>query len=309
MHSLDWTQRFFSFWLLDHPNLVWVLLGACLLGASAAVVGAFMYFKKRALIGDALAHAALPGVMMAFLLFESRDPWIMLLGALCSSVLGYVLIEYLTQRTKIKPDSALAMVLSFFFALGIFLLSLIQTLPLEGKSGLDKLLFGQSAAMTLGDVQTLALLAVLILMLVLLLFYRLRMVIFDAQYAAGVGLSVRVYEALMGFCIVVVVVVGLQIVGVILMTAVLLIPVAAAHFWTHHFSRILALGAAIGVMAGALSTNISYTAPGMPSGPWMVLVLVFIFVLSWLLGTRKGWVGRTARAESADLTQGTAREP
>ncbi len=294
MSSLDPTlsELFLAFWRLDNPNVVWVLLGSVLLGASASVIGSFTFLRRRALMGDALAHAALPGVMSAFLLFQTRDPFVMLLGAVTSSFLGYYLIEYLTQHTKIRQDSALAIVLSFFFALGIFQLSLIQQMEIEGKSGLDKILFGQSAAMMPEDIQVLAISAVFILVLVYLSFYKFRLITLDRQYAQTLGVNVKAYDLVLALAIVLSVVIGLQMVGVVLMAAVLLIPVSAARYWSHDLRKILFLCAIFGALAGILSTNISYMAPKMPTGPWMVTVLAGIFLVSLVFAPARGLLPR-----------------
>src|SRR5690606_7025568 len=150
---MTWWQAFREFWSFSDPNVVWVVCGSLILGASAGAIGCFAFLRKRALTGDALAHAALPGVTSAFLLFQSRDPLVILGGAIVSCIAGYLVIEYLVNRTKVKEDSAFAIVLSLFFAFGIFQLTYIQKSEFAGQSGLDKLLFGQAAALVGDDVR------------------------------------------------------------------------------------------------------------------------------------------------------------
>ncbi len=281
-----------TFWRFEDINALWVLMGSILLGMSASVVGSFAFLRKRSLIGDALAHAALPGVMMAFLLFQTRDPLVMFLGAVSSSFIGFFLIDWLPKNTKIKPDAALAITLSFFFALGLMLLSYIQGLNIDNKSGLDKILFGQAAAMTNADIKLLMYVAIFILVTVTLFFHKFRLIALDRSYAKTLGIPVIQYEIFMAILIVMSVVVGLQLVGVVLMAAVLLTPIAAARFWSNELSHILILSAFIGAISAIISTQVSYLAPAMPTGPWMVVSLSLLFFISLLFAPQKGLLKR-----------------
>ncbi|BCN93744.1 manganese transport system membrane protein MntC [Thiomicrorhabdus immobilis] len=304
--ALSAWDNLLAFWRFEDMNVFWVLIGSILLGMSASVIGAFAFLRKRSLIGDALAHAALPGVMMAFLLFQTRDPLVMFLGAVTSSFIGFFLIDWLPKNTKIKPDAALAITLSFFFALGLMLLSYIQGLNVDNKSGLDKILFGQAAAMTQNDIRLLGYVAIIILVTVTLFFQKLRLIAFNRSYAQTLGISVKFYELLLALLIVMSVVVGLQLVGVVLMAAVLLTPIAAARFWSNELSHMLALSALLGALSALISTQISYLAPAMPTGPWMVVSLSLLFILSLLFAPQKGLIKRYL--EHSQLRQKVAEE-
>ncbi|WP_051145183.1 iron chelate uptake ABC transporter family permease subunit [Thiomicrorhabdus sp. Kp2] len=295
-----------AFWRFEDINALWVLTGSVLLGMSASVIGGFAFLRKRSLIGDALAHAALPGVMMAFLLFQTRDPLVMFLGAVTSSFIGFFLIDWLPKNTKIKPDAALAITLSFFFALGLMLLSYIQGMNVENKSGLDKILFGQAAAMTQDDIRLLGYVAIIILITVSLFFQKLRLIAFNRNYARTLGIKVNSYELLLALLIVMSVVVGLQLVGVVLMAAVLLTPIAAARFWSTELSNMLILSAIIGAISAIISTQISYLAPAMPTGPWMVVSLSALFIISLLFAPKKGLIKN--HLEHKQLRQKVAEE-
>jgi len=285
-------QNWLAFWRFEDINVLWVLMGSILLGMSASVIGGFAFLRKRSLIGDALAHAALPGVMMAFLLFQTRDPLIIFLGALISSFIGFFLIDWLPKNTKIKADAALAITLSFFFALGLMLLSYIQGLEVSNKSGLDKILFGQAAAMTEGDIKLLAYVTVFILVTVVLFFQKFRLIAFNQSYARTIGLAVNRYELLLALLIVMAVVVGLQLVGVVLMAAILLTPMAAARFWSNQLPHTLIIASLLGAISAIISTQISYLAPAMPTGPWMVVSLSTLFILSLLFAPQRGLLKR-----------------
>lgn len=288
-------ELFFQFWSLRDPNVVWVLVGSLMLGMGAGVIGCFAFLRKRSLTGDALAHAALPGVTSAFLFTHSRDPFVIGAGAMVSCFIGYFCIEFLIRYTKVKEDSAFAIILSLFFALGIFQLTLIQKLGIASQSGLDKMLFGQAAGMVHRDVQVLTFCAALLLLMVLVCFRQLKAIAFDRQYAFTVGMRVNVYEILLAIAIVLSVVVGLQLVGVVLMAAVLLTPAAAARYWTDNLAHMLILAGIFGALSGVFGANISYLAPRMPTGPWMVMGVTALFICSLLFAPRRGIIKRLLR--------------
>lgn len=269
-----------AFW--QDANLVWVLTGTLLLSVSAAVVGGFAVLRQRALIGDVLAHAALPGIMVAFILFESKAPGLVLVSALLSSLLAYYLISWITRVSKIKGDAAMAIVLSLFFSIGMMALSYIQTLDLPNKAGLDRLLFGQAAAITQQDVVWLSWVAIISLCFIALVFHKLRLMSFDPQYAQTLGLNLKAYELSFALVLVLTVVIGLQIVGVVLMAAALLIPITIARFWSQSLRTLLIIAAILSVMSAGISTQISFMVPHMPTGPWIVLILGLLFGVSWL---------------------------
>lgn len=287
-YTSDYLPLFIQFWSFNDPNALWVSLGTVLLGMSASAIGGFAFLRKRSLMGDALAHAALPGVMTAFILFHSNNPLLMLFGASFSSFMGLFLMDWLPKHSKIKPDAAMAITLSFFFALGLMQLSYIQGLEVEGKSGLDKILFGQATAMLPSDVIVLSIVASAVLLVVAVFFQKFRLVTFNRLYAQSLGLSITFYEIVLALLVVMSVVIGLQIVGVVLMAAVLLTPIAAARFWSQNLSVMLVTAGFIGGLSGLLSANISYMSPAMPTGPWMVVVLSLIFMVSFLFAPQKG---------------------
>ena len=269
--------------LWHDANLLWVLSGTLLLGISAAVVGGFAVLRKRALIGDVLAHAALPGIMIAFILFETKAPGLVLIAALSSSLLGYYLIGWLTRFSKIKTDAAMAITLSFFFAIGLMALSYIQTLEVANKSGLDRLLFGQAAAMTQTDVIWLMAVALTVLSYIALLFHKLRIISFDPNFAQALGLKLKLYELSFALVLVVTIVIGLQIVGVVLMAAALLIPITIARFWSCQLKTLLIIAASMSALSAIISTHISLLVSNMPTGPWIVVILGILFGVSWLV--------------------------
>jgi len=278
--------------LLIQPNSIWVLTGALLLGFSAGVLGCFAFLRRRALIGDALAHAALPGVTTAFLLTGSRSPLVVISGALISGFLGLWTVELLQRHTRIKEDSALAIVLSFFFAVGTFQLTLIQKIPTSAQAGLDKILFGQAASLVPADLLLLSLLSLLIITSIVVLFDRFRMVTFDPVYAQVIGVPVSRYEHLLSFLIMLSVVVGIQLVGVVLVAALMITPAATARYWTNRLSLMLLISGFAGALSGFAGAAISSLAPRMPTGPWMVVAVTTLFAASAAFAPERGVVAR-----------------
>lgn len=280
------------FLTLADANVRWVMAGSMLLGAGSGVLGCFAFLRKQALLGDALAHAALPGVCLAFLLFQSKHPAVLLLGAMFTGWLAIRTIDISVKETRIKEDTALAVTLSVFFAAGIVLLTRIQQTGAASQAGLDKFLFGQAAGMIQRDVLVLGGMAVVLLAVVALAFKEFKICAFDATYAGTLGLKVRLIEALMATLVVVAVCIGLQAVGVVLMAAMLVTPAAAARYWTDRLDRMICLAGLFGAVSGAIGTFISFLAPRMPTGPWMVSAVTGIFVISLVAAPRRGMLAR-----------------
>ena len=226
-----------------------VLLGSLLIGATSGTLGAFAVLRRRSLLGDALAHAALPGVALAFLWTQSKTLPVLLLGATVSGVVGVLVIEAIVNYTRIKADAALGIVLSVFFGGGIVLLTHIQQSEVGNQSGLDKFLFGQAASIVRSDLYVMCIVSALVMVAVFVFFKEFKGLIFDAEFLSALGFSQRVVDLVLMGLIVLTVMVGLQAVGVILIAAMLITPAAAARFWTDrlhvmvtsvgHFGRVV----------------------------------------------------------------------
>lgn len=281
--------------LLGDANVRAVATGAALLGAGAGVLGCFAFLRKRALVGDALAHATLPGVCLAFLATGSKDPLVLLIGAMATGALGLASINGIVRHTRIKEDAALALTLSVFFGIGIVLLTRIQRLEIAGQAGLDKFLFGQAASLVAADAWRLAGVTVAMLAVVALAFKEFKLVAFDPAFAATLGWPVGVLDAMLAALTVLAVTVGLQLVGVVLMAAMLVTPAAAARAWTDRLPVMLLLAAAFGAISGVAGTAVSLLAPRMPTGPWIVVFATLLFAISLFGAPRRGLVARALR--------------
>ncbi|MDZ4861745.1 MAG: iron chelate uptake ABC transporter family permease subunit [Candidatus Hydrogenedentes bacterium] len=281
-----------EFFTFRDINLRLILAGCVLLGISAGVLGCFAFLRKRSLLGDALAHSALPGVCAAFMLTGTKDPVIILIGATVSCWVGAISIDLITKHTRVKEESALGMVLSVFFGAGILMLTHIQRSGNASQAGLDKFLFGQASSMLDRDVWTLAIVGTIMLCAVALAYKEFKLISFDAEFGTALGLPTRMLEIALSTLIVLAVAIGLQAVGVVLMAAMLVTPAAAARYWTDHLGNMLLLSGFFGAISGAIGTYISYLGPRMPTGPWMVVAVTIVFLMSLLVAPKRGIIAR-----------------
>jgi len=281
-----------------------VMLGTGLLGATAGVIGTFAVLRRRALVGDMLSHAALPGICIAFLITQSRDLIVLSLGALVSGLLGIAVLTLLRRWTRTKEDAAIGIVLSTFFGAGVVLLSIIQQQATGHQAGLHSYLFGETAGITRHDVLIIAGVAMLCLIIVSLLYKEFKLLSFDPEFAAAEGWPTLWLDLWMMGTLAIVTIVGLPICGVILMAALIILPGAAARFWTDRLGRLLVISAIGGATAGALGTFLASPLPQhwlhnkfldaskLPPGPLIVLSAAAFFVVSLLFAPERGIVAR-----------------
>jgi manganese/zinc/iron transport system permease protein len=284
-----------DFFLLNDLNVRMVVLGSILLGIGSAAIGCFALLRKRALTGDAVAHAALPGVAIAFMLTGTKSTAWLLLGAAVSGWVSMVAMDYIVSRSRIREDAAIGIVLSVFFGLGILLMTHIQGSGAANQSGLDKFLFGQAASLLPEDVAVFGSVSVLLVIAILIFYKEFKLVSFDIDFARVLGFPVRMLELLLTTLIVLAVVVGIQAVGVVLMAAMLITPAAAARYWTERLPVMIILSALFGAISGIAGAFVSYVAPHMPTGPWIVTAVTLIFVISLLFAPKRGAVARLYR--------------
>tara|TARA_B100000795_G_scaffold22916_1_gene15356 strand:- start:24633 stop:25952 length:1320 start_codon:yes stop_codon:yes gene_type:complete len=284
--------EFFSF---QDVNIRYVALGTLLLGASSAVVGCFTFLRKKALVGDTIAHSILPGICLSFIIFKTKDPLMLLLGAMLSGWLSVYVVDYISANSKIKPDTAIGLTLSVFFGVGILLLTHIQHSGNSAQAGLDKFLFGKAASLVQNDVITFGIVSVILIGTIILFFKQFSLISFDVHFAKTIGLSVRTFEVILSTITVLAVAIGIQTVGVVLMAAMLITPAAAARFWTDKLKVMVIIAAIIGGVSGIFGAFISYTAPSMPTGPWIVAVLSFIAIGSMLVAPKNGAISKSRK--------------
>lgn len=281
-------------WLQDY-TIQNVVIGAALLGLISGVLGSFAVLRKQSLLGDTLSHAALPGVCIGFLIAGTRNIGSILFGALVSGALAALLMLALTRNSRLKTDAGLGITLSTFFALGVVLLTYIQGTNNAAQGGLDSFLFGQAAATLRSDLWIMGGITVVALGLVSLLWKEFKLVSFDPSYAASLGLPVVWLEVLLTVMIALAVVVGLQMVGVVLMAAMIIAPAVAARQWSHRLEGMVLLAAAIGVGGGVFGALLSALSRGLATGPLIILSVSSVVIVSLLFAPGRGFVWEIVR--------------
>lgn len=286
------TEQAWRFFTFQDPSLRYALFGSLLMGLSCGLLGSFLVVRKLSLMGDCLSHAVLPGVMLGFLWNMTKDPWALLIGATLAGLFGTMVVSWITHTTRLKEDAALGIVLASFFAVGIVLLTMIQSLPTASKSGLDKMLFGQAAALGADDIAVMSVVAGITCTLLLLLYKELLASSFDPGFARVSGLPVRLLHHGLMLFLAFSIVISLQAVGVVLVSAMLITPAAAAYLLTDRFNRMLLLAAGFGMLSGAVGCFLSFIGNNLPTGPFMVIGASIVFFGAFVFGPRHGLLPR-----------------
>ncbi len=281
--------------LFTDYTLQTVTLGTAVLGALCGMLGSFAVLRKQSLLGDAISHAALPGIAIAFLITETKNSNALLIGALISGLIGAFWIRGIVKNTHLKSDTALGLILSLFFGFGMLLLTFIQKMPNANQAGLNKYLFGQAATLVSSDVWTMCFIAGLSLLVLLVFWKEFKLLLFDADYAKSLGFNIKFLDVLITFFIVLCIVIGLQAVGVVLMSAMLLAPAAAARQWTNSLGVMVLLAAIFGSFSGVLGTAISASSSNLSTGPVIVLIAAVFVLFSFVFSPKRGLLFREIR--------------
>ncbi len=294
-------SAFFDALLLNAGyNAALVAIGAALLGFSAGAAGTFLFLRKRALVSDAVAHATLPGVGLAFIVMvalggDGRNLPGLLLGSAVTAGLGLLIVEWMARRTRLSEDAAIGAVLSVFFGIGIVLLTVIQTMSTGRQAGLEGFLLGSTAGMLFEDAIVIAAGGTLAVLATWLLRRPLTLVAFDPEFAAASGYDVRRIDLVMMGLVMGVTVIGLKLVGLILIVAMLIIPPVTARFWSERSDHVIWIAGAIGGLSGYLGAALSASAPALPTGPIIVLIAALLFVLSLFFAPSRGMAAAFVR--------------
>jgi manganese/zinc/iron transport system permease protein len=265
-----------------------VALGAMTLGMVSGALGSFAVLRRQSLLGDAMSHAALPGVVLAFMLTGQKSSVVLMLGAAGAGIAGILLMVGINRYTRIKEDSSLGIILSVFFGLGLLLLTWLQRRPDARQSGLTTFLFGQAATLLERDVITMAIFGGAALLLLALFWKEFKLLSFDRDFGASLGLPMQRIDILLTMLLVIAIVIGLQAVGVVLMSAMVVAPAAAARQWTNRLGLMIFLSSLFGALAGVGGTLISSTGSGLATGPVIVLCASFLVVVSLFFAPNRG---------------------
>jgi manganese/zinc/iron transport system permease protein len=283
------------FWSFHDPAVRTATAGVLLLGISSGTLGCFIVLRRLSLLGDSLGHAVLPGICLGFLVTWTKNPWWILTGAVLSALLGSWMIGIVQRHSRLKPDVAMGLVLSGFFGMGTVLLTRLQNFPAGNQSGLNQFLFGQASAISERDLWFMGMLSIAIVGCVLAAFKELVLTSFDEGFAASIGLPVRGLHYLLMTLTALAVVISIQAVGVVLVSAMLITPAAAALLFTDRMRHMVILAVGFAVGAGVLGLNLSFLKKDLPTGPFIVLTLSTAFAAAYLFSPRYGLVTRALR--------------
>lgn len=280
-----------------------VALGTAILGIVSGMLGAFAMLRRQSLLGDAISHAALPGVVLAFMLTGLKAPLVLMTGAAVAGVAGVILVIGVSRHTRLKQDATLGIVLAVFFGFGLMLLTFLQQNPDARQAGLNHFLFGQAATLLERDVLVMALFGGAALAVLGLFWKEFKLLSFDREFGATLGFPMSRLEMLLTFLLVIAIVIGLQAVGVVLMSAMIVAPAAAARQWTDRLGIMVGLSGIFGALAGVTGTAISSLAGGLSTGPVIVLCISAIALVSLLFAPRRGvlWTEIRRRRQHAEL--------
>ncbi len=289
---------------IDHNTQV-VAGATALLGAAAGMAGSLLLLRRRALMGDALGHATLPGIAGAYIVSvwlggTGKEPWALMLGAAIGALLGVASVIFVRRAARTSEDTAMAIVLGSFFGIGTALLTLIQAAPGGHQAGLSTFVMGHAASMVTADLQAASIVAGVCVLLVVSLTKELRMLCFDEAFARAIGRPARVLDAIVLLIVTAVVVAGLQAVGLILVLALLVLPASTARLCTDRFGVMIGLAALFGGVSGIGGTIASSLATKLPTGPCIVLVGAGLFILALFLAPQRGYFARLLRARADD---------
>ena len=266
-----------------------VIMGIAIIGAVSGVVGTFSFLRKKTLIADAISHSVLPGICLGFMFAGTKDPIVLLTGALVIGWISVWLIDYLSSTTKLSADTAIALVSTLFFAIGSVLLSVISKSQNAEQTGLKNFLFGKAATMTTFDVEVFTVVSIAIFVLVILFFKPFQLVCFNHEFAKSIGVKVKRMEFLLSTLTVMTVAIGIQAVGVVLMSALLIAPAASARYWTNRLPIMIFLAALFGTFSSVIGVMLSTMKNNMPTGPWIVFSLFTFTLFTLLFAPHKGW--------------------
>lgn len=291
--------------LSEGYTLIVVALGAAVLGGLSGLVGTLAMLKKQSLLADSVAHASLPGIVLAFILVGVKTYPVLLCGAFTVGLLAALQILYLVKKGKLKQDSSLSLMLSVYFGIGMILLSWIQHQPGTAQAGLETFLFGEAATMLIADVYLMLIVSLVVIILLFLFWKELFLTAFDQSYADSLGIPVFKVEMLFIFIMVVTVVIALRTVGVVLMSALIIAPPAAARQWSNNIKIILFLSILFGAFSGLCGSLMSSLIPKMPTGPAIIVVVSVIVAISLLFAPNRGmyWAKKRNKRKKHDLTK------
>lgn len=268
----------------------WVVaLGTMLLGLASGIIGTTIVLEGQSQLGDAIGHAVYPGVIIAFMVFQTRNSLVLLCGAIVFGLIAFVLIEWIHKHSHFPYESILALVLSSFFSLGLMLYRIVQTNPAFHSvnfSGLNNYIMGQAAFLTRFDVTIITVVAIFIILVFWIYYPRIKIYLFDKTFTQSIGINpTKINYILLGLSLLTIAI-GLQAVGAKLISSMLVAPVIGAMQWTNSYPKSIAISGFLGLISGFIGTLLSTNITNLATGPTIVLVLSIIAIVSVFIGPK-----------------------
>lgn len=261
-----------------------VLVSCTLLAAVSSMIGLVVVLQKESLLGDALSHAALPGVVVAFLLVQEKITLLLLIGAFISGIIAVVLIKFIKENTNLAFDGILATILSSFFGLGMVLLTYSQKLPTAAQAGLKNFIFGQASSILQSDAWIIFIVSAIVFIIFILCWKEIKLFVFDPLFAKTSGLNTSVINLIISGLMTAVIIIELQTVGIILTSAMLVAPGVGALQWTKRFGPAVFISMGFGIIAAVIGTTFSSIFSNVPTGPAIVVIISCITLFSIFFG-------------------------
>ena len=277
----------FNMDVLTGYSFIIVGSGTFLLAAIAGAVGCITVLKGQSLIGDAIGHAAFPGIVLSFMLFLQREPILLTLGAVVSGTTAFMLIQAIKENSKLELDAILAVILSSFFGVGMVLKSHIQgnsAYKDAAQSGLSSYIFGQAAYIMKDDVRLILYIGIPTLILLILFYKEIKLFLFDEIYARTIGIKTVLLYGIILVMTMGIIAAGLKLVGAILISSLLIIPAITALQWSNKFSKVLIIAGVTGGISALIGTYISTVYDGMSTGATIILVMGSFAIISLVIG-------------------------
>ncbi len=267
-----------------------VAVGTVVLAVAAGMVGTFSVLLGQSLIGDAVSHSAFPGIVIAFILIQTKDPIVLTIGAVISGAIAFIIIQIIHGNSKVSLDSILAIVLSSMFGLGMALMTYIDTADFTknlNRAGLNSYIFGQAAFTMKKDVYLIIAVSVVSIVLMLVFYKELKVFIFDKEYSYSIGFSPKMIHLILLIMTMILIGVGMRIVGAVLISSMLIAPAITGLLWSKRLSIVLLIASIVGAVSAFVGTYLSVSYRGMSTGP-SIIVIMSIICLSSLVVAPQG---------------------
>ena len=275
--------------IITQYSFIVVAIGTMLLAMATGIVGTISILKGQSLIGDAVGHASLPGIILAFMISGRKSSLILMLGAIVAGIVAFILIQIISEGSKIEADTAMAVILSAMFGMGMVLKSYIQgNQKIQGasQSGLASYIFGQAAYILREDVYIILAVSVISLALFILFYKEIKVYVFDMVYAYTIGINSRLTSLLIMIITMILIAAGLKAVGTILISSMLITPAVTGLQWSKSYEKVLVIAAVTGAVSAFLGTFISSAVKGFSTGPSIILIMSVIALFSVLFAPR-----------------------